>query len=629
MKGLVTVIFEPEGRRVRTALGTTIFQAASEAGVGIRSECGGEGKCGKCRVVVPLKSALNEVTTTEMKHLSSSEIDSGYRLACCALIKEDAVIMIPTESRTEMRKIQIVGLERPVALNPLVKKFHITLPKPTLSDARPDLERLLECLKQKHYFYELEIDYELLRELPDLLRDANWGITVTVWNNRKIIAIEKGNTLDKLFGLAIDIGTSKIVVYVVDLTTGRTMGIGSIENPQVIHGEDIISRITYAMTGNEKLETLQKLIVKGINDALQNACIEATVNPRSIYEATVVGNTAMHHFFLAIQPKHIAFSPFTPAIKRSIDIEARQLNIKMHPGGIVHVLPIIAGFVGADAVADILSTGIHESEKVSLLIDIGTNTEVFVGNAEDILSCSCASGPAFEGAHIKHGMKAVTGAIEKLRVNPDSYEVEYETIGGTKPVGLCGSAMIDVTAELFKCRIINRRGRFNLKIKTPRLKVVNSDIAFVVARKNESGTGKEITVTQKDINEIQLAKAAIFTGCSILMKRKKVNEKDINRVFMAGAFGSYINPESAKFIGLTPDVPTKKIKFVGNTAITGAELALISKEARKTAKTISEKVRYLELSVDPDFTLEFSNAMFLPHKDLDRFPSVKTYFNRM
>ena len=629
MEKIITVTFEPEGRRVRVPPETRIFQAASEAGIGIRTECGGEGICGKCRVIVKNKSAVNEVTDAETTHLSPKEIDSGYRLACRTILKQNVTVMVPEESRIGVRKIQISGLERPVPLNPSVKKFHVVLPKPTLSDVRPDFKRLLDHLEDAHGLKKLEIDYELLRKLPDILRDANWDFTLAIWDDRLIIAVEAGDTSDKLLGLAIDIGTSKIVGYVVDLMTSRTVGIGSIENPQIMHGEDVISRITFAMASDEKLRVLQKLAVEGVNDVLHEACTQANVDPDDIYEATVAGNTAMHHFLLAIQPKYLALSPYTPAVKRSINVKTQELGIKIHRNGVVYVLPTIAGFVGADAVGDVLSSGIHESQELSLLLDIGTNTEVFVGNAEDILSCSCASGPAFEGAHIKNGMKAVTGAIEKVRISPDTYEVEYETIGDVKPVGLCGSAMVDVVAEMLKREIINHHGRFSPNIKTPRLKTVNTVPEFVLAWENETATRKEITVTQKDINEIQLAKAAMFTGCSILMKRKSVKREDLDRVFIAGAFGSYINPENAKSIGLVPDVPTEKIKFVGNTAVTGAKMALISREARETAEALSRRIRYLELAIDPDFSQEFTYALVIPHKDLDRFPSVREHLERL
>jgi uncharacterized 2Fe-2S/4Fe-4S cluster protein (DUF4445 family) len=392
-----------------------------------------------------------------------------------------------------------------------------------------------------------------------------------------------------------------------------------------MHGEDVISRITFAMASGEKLRTLQKLAVEGVNDVLHEACTQASVDPNDIHEMVVAGNTAMHHFLLAIQPKYLALSPYTPAVRGSINAKARELGIKIHRNGIVHVLPIIAGFVGADAVGDVLSSGIHESNELSLLLDIGTNTEVFVGNTEDILSCSCASGPAFEGAHIKHGMKAVTGAIEQVHIDPDTYEVEYKTIGDVKPVGLCGSAMVDVVAGLLKGGLINNHGRLSSEVKISRLKTANNMPEFVLAWENETATRKEIAVTQKDINEIQLAKAAMFTGCSILMKRKGMKRENLDRVLIAGAFGNYINPENAKLIGLVPDVQTEKIEFVGNTAVTGAKMALVSKEAREIAETLSKRVRYLELAIDPDFSREFASALVIPHKDLDRFPSAKEY----
>ena len=624
----MTVVFEPDGRKLRVDSGTSIFEAARKTGVLIRSECGGRGLCGKCRVIVADKNVLTEITEAETKHLSLTEISSGYRLACCTVLKNDAIVMIPEESRVGARKIQVFGLESPLPLNSLVKKFYITLIKPTLGDAKPDLERILAFLKDKFGLDTLETDYEVLKKLPNILRRANWKITVTLWNERKIIAVEEGDTSNEAFGLAVDIGTSKIVGYIVDLATGRTVGAGFIENPQILYGEDVVSRIAFAADNERKIRILQKLVLKGVNDVVNYACAQASVNPNNVYEATIVGNTVMHHFFLGITPKYVAVSPFTPAVRKPLDIKAKELNIKICPEGNIHVLPVIAGFVGADAVADVLSTEIYKSKELSMLLDIGTNTEVFVGNSEDILSCSCASGPAFEGAHIKNGMKAVTGAIEKVSIHPDSnYEVEYETLDDVAPTGLCGSAMIDIVAEMFKHGIINKRGRFNAHVKTPRLRMDDGCFEFVVVWKSESGTGRDITVTQKDINEVQLAKAAIFAGCWILMKRKSVDVNDLGQVFIAGSFGSYLNPENAKFIGLVPDVPAEKIKFVGNTALTGAKMALISKEARKTAETLSKRVRYIELASDPDFRMEFADAMFIPHKNLNRFPSVKKYIS--
>ena len=628
MESLIAILFEPEGRKITVAPGVSVLEAAYKAGVAIRSECGGKGVCGKCRVIVPDKNAAAVVTEDENKHLSPNELGLGYRLACRAVLKKSTKVFIPEESRILARKIQASGLERPLQPKPHVKKLRLKLAKPALLDARPDLERLMDALKNEHGFKSLEIGYEALKKLPEVLRGYEWHVTVFLFCDREIISIEEGDASEEILGLAVDIGTSKIVGCLVELSTGKTLSLGFVENPQIIHGEDVISRITFSADDQVKLENMQKLLVQGVNTILSYTCAQAKVNPRKVYEVTVVGNTVMHHFFLGVNPKYIAISPFTPAMKRPMNVKAKELGINICSEGNVHVLPVIAGFVGADAVADVLASGIHEFEKLSLLLDIGTNTEVFVGNSEDILSCSCASGPAFEGGHIKHGMKAVTGAIEKVSITPE-FDVEYKTVDDVAPVGLCGSAMIDVLAELFKRGVINKRGRFNANVKTPRLRRVNNELEFVLVWKEESGTSQDITITQKDISELQLAKAAIFTGCSILMKRKNVRLENVERLLIAGSFGSCISTENAKLIGLVPDVPNERIMFVGNTALSGAKMALVSVDARETAEELSRRIRYIELASDPDFHTEFADAMFIPHKNLDRFPSVKKYLKNL
>jgi len=620
----LTVTFEPDGKKARVKAGTTVLQAAKEASVSIRSECGGRGVCGKCKGIIRSADAVSEMSSAEKKLLSQPEIEEGYRLSCQTRILSNVVVMVPSESRIEASKIEVYGVERKVEINPLVRKIHVELKKPTLSDVKPDLERLLEAIEEQLEIGLLEFGFDVLKELPETLRRSNWNVAVVLWNNR-VINVESGDAADEMFGMAVDIGTSKIVCHLVDLKSGETVAVGSVENPQVLYGEDVVSRITYASMGNPNLNSLRKLVVDGIDKVFGEVCQKAGIDPNKVYEAVVVGNTAMHHLFLGIQPKYLALSPYTPAIKRSICLAAKNLDIdSMNPRGVVTTFPIIAGFVGADAVAAILATGMHESEDNALLVDIGTNTEIIMGNREDMICCSCASGPAFEGAHIKDGMKAVTGAIERLRITAN-LEVEYETIGVGKPRGLCGSAVIDAVAEMFKHGIIDYHGRFNPNGTTPRLKRTDGGLEFIIAWQNETATGKEITVTQKDIREIQLAKAAIYSGCSILMKKKKLSEKNVNTLFIAGAFGNYINPENAKVIGLIPDIPTAKIKFVGNTAVTGAKMALISRKARKSINSILRVVQYHELAADPNFNSEFINALYIPHKIIDRFSSIKKY----
>jgi uncharacterized 2Fe-2S/4Fe-4S cluster protein (DUF4445 family) len=619
-----TIRFEPEGRKTLAECGVTISEAAKQAGIGIRSECGGENSCGKCRVVIESQLKLNGVSGNERKHITPAELSQGYRLACCTIAHGNATVYVPPESRVGIRRIQVEGLIRPIKLDPAIKKFHLILPKPTIYDVSPDFERLVTSIQKKEYI-KPEIEYELLKTLSTIFREANWDITATAWNSEKIISIEKGNTEDEIYGFSVDIGTSKIVGYLVDLISGNVVNVQSLENPQIMHGEDVLSRINYTVDCEEGLKKLQTILIEAINNLISKASQESAVDPDRIYEITIVGNTAMHHIFLGITPKYLMIAPYVPSIKRAVDVKANSVRIMASPYANVHVLPVIAGFVGADGVADVLASGIYEMSNVCLLVDMGTNGEVFVGNQEDIVSCSCAAGPAFEGMHIKYGMKASTGAIEKLKIIPDTYDVEYETIDGTEPTGICGSGIIDAVAELFKNRVINERGGFNKNIQTSRLRYSN-EAEFVIAWKDETKLESDITISRKDIQEIQLAKAAIHTGAVALMWKKNLTDHDLDQVYIAGGFGRYINVESARLIGLIPDVPTEKISFIGNTAISGAKMALISRETRETAQRLSTKIRYVELMADPNFRREFLDSIFLPHRNIMRYPTVARNF---
>ncbi|MGA3289091.1 MAG: ASKHA domain-containing protein [Candidatus Bathyarchaeia archaeon] len=618
----IEICFQPEGKMITVTSGITVLEAAKEAGIGIRSECGGEGSCGKCRVIIKNQAEVSGATAVEKKHLSSSELTNGLRLACCACVQGNLAVMVPSESRIGKRKIQALGAERNVKLNPAIRKLHLELSKPTIYDAQPDFERLLESL-QRRGITDLEIDLELLQTLPNILREAEWEVTVTVWNDKKIVSVEEGNTEKNRYGFSVDIGTSKIVGYLVDLTSGEVIAFKSIENPQLIRGEDIITRIAYAQADDENFKELHQALIETINSLIVGACQESNVKTRDVYEVTVVGNTAMHHFFLGIQTKNLLFAPYVPAIKRAVNIKAASLKIDTNPLGNVHVLPNIAGFVGADAVADVLATGMHKMEKMCLLIDIGTNGEVFVGNKQSIVACSCAAGPAFEGMHIEHGMKAGTGAIERVRIDSETLNVEFVTIDDEKPVGICGSGVVDAVAEMFRSGVINQRGDFNKNLETKHLRIVNGETKFVIAWKHETSLGNDITISRRDIQEMQLAKAALHTGATVLMKEMNVVEADIKHAFIAGAFGKYLSPESAKLIGLIPDVAAERIEFVGNTAVSGAKRALVSMQARSEAQKISASVNYVELMTAPSFRKEFLDSIFLPHRNIEKYPSVQ------
>lgn len=618
----VAVRFEPEGRVVRAESAENLRILANEAGVFIRSDCNGDGTCGKCRIVIAENGeSLGELTASEHDLLTQKEVLHGYRLACQISVKESIVVRIPEESGLRIRQVQSTGLERKVHVNPNVKKVHVRIPQPTLNDVLPDSERLILALRHGEQFSDLRIDPDLLPALPRLLREWAWDITAVLPTPGQVCALEKGDTTSQMYGYAVDIGTSKLVGVLVDLTTGETLNTLFVENPQLVFGEDIMSRMSFAMKAQENSLKLKSSLLSAINQLLERSCSKAQITPSQVYEVVVVGNTAMHHFLLGIESRYLALSPYVPALKGAINLHAKDVGVISHPHANVHVLPLIAGYVGADAVADVLASGIWKSDELSFLLDIGTNTELFVGTRNHIVSCSCASGPAFEGAHIRQGMKAVHGAIERVRIEPSTLNVEYETVGSEKPVGICGSGILDAVAELLRRHVIDMKGRFQ-KIESNRLIEISGERAFILARNDETSTGDPVVVTQKDIGEVQLAKAAIHAGCSVLLSRVGVKATDLRRLYIAGSFGNYVNPTSAKLLGLIPEVPTEIIEFVGNTAIAGAKMCLISAEMRAEAKAIGEEVRYIELGADPSFSKDFAASMYLPHQDASLYPET-------
>jgi uncharacterized 2Fe-2S/4Fe-4S cluster protein (DUF4445 family) len=618
----VAVRFEPEGRVVRAEPAENLRILANEAGVFIRSDCNGDGTCGKCRIVIAENGeSLGELTASEHDLLTQKEVLHGYRLACQISVKESIVVRIPEESGLRIRQVQSTGLERKVHVNPNVKKVHVRIPQPTLNDVLPDSERLILALRHGEQFSDLRIDPDLLPALPRLLRECAWDITAVLPTPGQVCALEKGDTTSQMYGYAVDIGTSKLVGVLVDLTTGETLNTLFVENPQLVFGEDIMSRMSFAMKAQENSLKLKSSLLSAINQLLERSCSKAQITPSQVYEVVVVGNTVMHHFLLGIESRYLALSPYVPALKGAINLHAKDVGVISHPHANVHVLPLIAGYVGADAVADVLASGIWKSDELSFLLDIGTNTELFVGTRNHIVSCSCASGPAFEGAHIRQGMKAVHGAIERVRIEPSTLNVEYETVGSEKPVGICGSGILDAVAELLRRHVIDMKGRFQ-KIESNRLIEISGERAFILARNDETSTGDPVVVTQKDIGEVQLAKAAIHAGCSVLLRRVGVKATDLRHLYIAGSFGNYVNPTSAKLLGLIPEVPTEIIEFVGNTAIAGAKMCLTSAEMREEAKAIGEEVRYIELGADPSFSKDFAASMYLPHQDASLYPET-------
>ena len=618
------VSFPDQEQRTRIMVGRTLLDGVHAARLEISSVCAGRGICGKCRVIVTAGSEkLSPITDLERMSLSRADIEQGFRIGCLARITSAGgiAVQIPPESLTATQQLLLAGIQPRVALSPSVKKYFTKLPQASLTDIRPDFERLAETLQLEHGLLGLEVGYDALRELPHVIRKGGWSVTATVADDKKIVWIDPGRTDNRLYGFAVDIGTTKLAGYLVDLNTGAVVANASKTNPQVSFGGDIISRISYANKGKAELDELQSRVVQGINSLLRECCAKASIEPEEIFQVVVVGNTAMHHIFLGISPEYVALAPYTPALRSSFQTRAKEIGIASNAGSVLNALPCVAGFVGADAVAGILATQIHKSPVLSLLVDVGTNTEIVLGDVRDLVCCSSPSGPAFEGAQIKQGMPAEVGAIERVWIDPQTFEAEYSTIGGQRARGICGSGVIDAIASFRQTGIIDSNGRLNSKISSKRIRTVNGLAEYVLAWKNETQTGYDIVVTQHDIEEVKLAKAAVYAGVTILAKHLNVTANGIKKMFVAGAFGTYVDPQSARTIGMYPGLSLGLISFAGNTAGSGARMALFSKDQRIEAQTIAEKLRYIELGADPDFQREFANALYIPHRYADLFPA--------
>ena len=611
--GTVKVVILPLGIPVEAEKGQTLYEVFLKAGIEITTICGGSGKCGKCRVITDDYGFENTSSPTdaEKESLSAEELSRGIRLACQVEVQGNIEVYVPKESLNTRIRLQTEGIETGIAPSPLVRKYYAELPRPTLHNIEPDLERLLEPLSEIET-HSPSLSPHLLRNLSETLRRANWKVTTTVWESREIIHVEEGNTTQHCYGFAFDLGTTKLASYLLNLATGETVATSSMVNPQVSHGEDVMTRIQHAMKGEKERDEIQDKIVDGINQLIAECCEKGGVDPHHVYEVAIVGNTAMHHLLLGITSKYLASSPYVPAVKGSLNIRARELKLDVNPEANIHFLPLIAGFVGSDCVANIFATGILEEEDLSLLLDIGTNTEVVIGNKDRLLACSCASGPAFEGAHIKHGMKASGGAIEHVKIDPNNLDVFLRTIDDVEPRGLCGSGIVDAIAEMLRVGIINKEGTMRLVEGSHIVKVNDADEKEFVIVKAEGGSHRDIVVSQKDVREIQLAKGAIRAGIDILMQEMGVEPEQIKRVYLAGAFGTYIDSASARAIGMIPNFSPTIITSIGNAAGTGARMALISSLARETCEVISRNVEYVELGVHPDFQSIFIRSLNFP-----------------
>jgi uncharacterized 2Fe-2S/4Fe-4S cluster protein (DUF4445 family) len=633
------VIFQPSGRRGLIDKGKTIMEASIALGVDIEGICGEKATCGKCKIRIEagvfekygIESGLDSISPIkegDRKYLSNQQLQDRYRLACQTEILGDLVIFVPEESRIGKQVVRKAAGKITVDLKPAVRKYYVELSKATLDDTLGDFERITDELNDKFKLTNLTIDYQALLSLQNIVRKADWKVTISIWQNREIIKVEPGH-IKKSYGLALDVGTTTVAGYLCDLTNGELVATESMMNPQVVYGEDVMSRICYTMTNPKGLEQLNQTIIKGINQLAGRAAVRAGIKRSAIVDMTIVGNTCMHHLILNLDPTFIGKAPFPPALHHSLDVKARDIGIKITPGAFIHVLPIEAGFVGADNVGVLISEAPHNQDKMELIIDIGTNGEIILGNRQRLISSSCATGPAFEGAEIKYGMRASPGAIEKIFIDPETKEVKYKVIDkegwnteeeeiGAK--GICGSGIIDIVPQLFMAGIIDRTGRFKKEIDNKRYREVDGQSEYVIAWSKETSIKQDIVICQDDVRAIQLAKAAMYAGAKIMMRALSIDKVD--KIILAGAFGSYIDKQSAALLGLFPDCDQKDVYAVGNAAGDGARIVLLNTDKRNEADKWARKVDYLELTVEEDFEKIFAKAMWLPHMK-DKFPNIE------
>jgi len=667
------VIFQPSGRRGEIPKGISLIEAARLLGVDIETLCGEKRVCGKCKVRVEegqfqkfnIRSSTSHVSPwqdEEKKFIDAEGRDQGFRLACVAKVEGDVLVFVPEESRAGKQVVSKKARDIKIENNPAVKIYYVEVEPPTFEEPTGDFERICRQLEKGYGLRDLKIDIFALRHLPTALRNGDWKVTVSIWNDQEIIRVRPGRA-EHTYGIAIDVGTTTVAGYFCDLNTMEVVDTVTLMNPQCKYGEDVMARITFHMTTEDGLKRMSDDIIEGLNGLIDEA-VKNTHPPKKkvkkkegdeelqewteqpeegktylrlsredVEDVTIGGNTAMHHILLQLNPEYVGLAPFPPVIHHSLDIKARDLGININPGSYVFVLPNEAGFVGADNVGVLIAEEPYKSDEIQLIIDIGTNGELVLGNKEKMISSSCATGPALEGAQLLFGMRAAPGAIERITIDPDTLEVDYKVIGRDawksyskpeemKTKGICGSGILDVLAELYRSGVVLKSGRFNPDQKSKRFRKnpENGQSEFVLAWAEETSIGKDVVITQRDVRQIQLAKGALHAGCKLMMRRMGMDRVD--KIKIAGAFGTHVDREKALIMGLFPDCEVEKILSVGNAAGDGCRAALLNRVKRDEANWVSRNVEYIELTVEKDFQNEFMEAMQIPHMRED-FPHLK------
>ena len=603
-----SILYQPLGKRVKAAKGVSVFEAARDAGIELASACGGEGNCGQCQIIL-LEGEATPTTSDEDFILTELERLNGMRLACCTYALSDLKIQIPKSSMITGQRLQIASELKEIDPDPVVSAYPLELANPTLQDIRSDMSRILDGLCDQQGLEGLNANRNVICSAPSMLRENNWHIEAIV---RESEIVSFAPPRSPLLGFAVDLGTTKIAAFLVDLATGHQIAALGAPNPQIGYGEDVISRLNHVNRNPEGGSVLAQKVRQTLDEMLGELVKQANARREDVTEACIVGNTAMTHLLLELPVQQLTKAPYVAATSTALDIRADRLGLHIAPGAFVHIPPCIGGFVGADHVAMILASDMDRADKITLGIDIGTNTEIAIRKPgiSFVTSASCASGPAFEGAHVHDGMRAATGAIEKVRITGN--RVEVVTIDNAPAIGLCGSGIIDTVAELFRTGIIDKRGRIQRDQKSVRSGQAGPEFVLVPAVK--SGTGGDILINQNDINQIQLAKGAIQAGLNILLEVTGAHPAEVEEVIIAGAFGSFLNVRNAIAMGLFPELPNAHYRQIGNAAALGAKWILISKAARSRAQRIAAEAHYHELTTYSKFSRKFALGMLFPEQ---------------
>lgn len=621
-----TVLFQPDNRIVEVDAGVNLLTAARQANIEIKSSCGGDGTCGKC---------LLRVVSGPVKTIGQTKRE-GWAVACQTLVAGDVVVEIPQSSRLVGHQVLLgdycdVLTDAPdlppiFAFDPLCKRITLDFTKPSLTDPGSDASRLKAAVRKASGLHKVELELGQVRTLADTLRNNDWRVDVTyaqVDETVRIVSIDAPSDHNRLWGLAVDVGTTTVVAYLVDLSSGAIIGKAGAHNKQAQFGDDVISRMIYADEQQNGLEELQRAIVHTINDLISILVDKHQIAASDIRALVTAGNTTMAHLLFGIHPRNIRLEPYVPVANHFPFTKAKELCLEVHPEAIVYCFPAVASYVGGDIVAGTLVNGMVEAEPLTLFIDIGTNGEMVLGNKDWLVSCSCSAGPSFEGSGITDGMRAMQGAIERISIDRQTYEVTYSVIGGIRPIGICGSGLIDALAQMRKAGVIDRAGKIQ-DLATPRIRKSDAGIEFVLAWACEAGGGRDVIITEADVKNLLRAKGAVYAGIRSLLQMVSMEMTCIERIYIAGGFGSYLNIADAVEIGLLPDLGSAKYQFIGNTSVKGAYSALVALSAIQAAESLAERITYVELSAGNIFMEEFIAALFLPHTDLALFPSVES-----